>query len=400
MEPAANAAEPPTQPAASGRGVAAGFAFSFGLGAVLAPQAFAGALGWALAVAFALVALAGSALIRALSRAGRSSGPLFALWTVQALLVVPELGLRSAGFEHLSGIQFGYPHPEDFWQLELDDELFWKLPADSPLANSLGFFGPEPARPKPPELRRLVMLGDSCSQQDHPFAWPELAARELAATTGAWECVNLALSGYSTHQGLRVAQRWLAGLEPDLVAIYYGWNDHWLARGAIDSAKRPALAFERLYRASALLQALRRMFVRVGWLTGDAPLRDEPRVPLEEYRANLVALVALAREAGARVVLLTAPSTHDLAVPEYLLKHSFQRDARAVVEEHRRYNEVVREVAARHEAPLLDLEQRFAARADRRALMREDGIHFSEAGRVAAASEFSAFALEQGLVRK
>ncbi len=401
MESDASAADrsTPSAPAARGRGFAAAFAFVFALGALLAPQAVDGAIGWILALVSLLVALGGFALIRALARTDRSYGPLVSLALLQALLVVPELGLRSAGFEHLSGIQFGYPHPADFWRLELDDELFWKLPADSPLANSLGFFGPEPTRPKPSGLRRLVMLGDSCSQQDHPFAWPELAARELSTSGRAWECVNLALSGYSSHQGLRVAQRWIAGLEPDLVAIYYGWNDHWLARGAPDSAKRPALAFERLYRASALLQALRKLLVGVGWLSGDAPLQDEPRVPLDEYRSNLVAIVALAREAGARVVLVTAPSTHDLAVPEYLLKHHFQRDAQAVVEEHRRYNEALRELAARHEAPLLDLERRFASRADREALMREDGIHFTEAGRVAAAREFVAFALEQGLVR-
>lgn len=400
MEPDATAAERPTQPAASGRGVAAGFAFSFGLGAVLAPQAFAGALGWTLAAGFALVAAAGFALIRSLSRAGRSSGPLFALWTLQALLVVPELGLRSAGFEHLSGIQFGYPHPEDFWQLELDDELFWKLPAGSPMSNSLGFFGPEPARPKPRGVQRLVMLGDSCSQQDHPFAWPELAARELSTPERTWECVNLALSGYSSHQGLKVAQRWLGQLEPDLVAIYFGWNDHWLARGAIDSAKRPALAFERVYRASALLQALRKLLVRTGLLGGDAPLMTQARVPLEEYRSNLVAMVALAREAGARVVLITAPSTHDLAVPEYLLKHRFQTDARAVVEEHGRYNQALRELAERQQAPLLDLERDFAQRSDRGALLREDGIHFSEAGRIAAARAFAEFVRAQGLVSR
>lgn len=380
---------------------AAFFAFAFTLGAALAPQAIDGAAGWMLAVALAAVAALGGLWVLSRARSGRNVGPLLALATLQVLIVVPELGLRSARFEHRSGIQFGYPHPEDFWRLELDDELFWKLPRSSPMANSMGFFGPEPARPKPTGVARLVMLGDSCSQQDHPFAWPEIAARELPPDGGRrWECVNLALSGYSSHQGLRVAQRWLTGLEPDLVAVYYGWNDHWLARGAIDSQKRPALAFERLYRASALLQALRKALVAWGWLAGDARLQDAPRVPLDEYRANIVAILSLARECGARVVLVSAPSTHDLAVPQYLLTHRFQRDSHAVVEEHRRYNEALRELAARHQAPLLDLDALFAAREDRAKLFLEDGIHFSEAGRVAAARAFAQFVLEHGLVRR
>ncbi len=390
----ASAAQPATKP----RIGAAYFASAFALGALLALQAFdAPRWRFGLAAGFALAALAGGAWMLALARRGRSCGPLLALATLQSLLVIPELGLRSAGYEHVSGIQFGYPHPEDFWQLELDDELFWKLPYPNPLGNSLGFFGPEPAIPKPAGVRRLVMLGDSCSQQDHPFAWPEIAARDLARDSSQpFECVNLALSGYSSHQGLRAAQRWLAKLEPDLVAIYYGWNDHWLARGAVDSEKAPAIAFEKLYRSSALLQATRQVLVRSGLLEAHAPTRDRNRVSLDEYTENIGAIVTLARDAGARVVLLTAPSTHDLAIPRYLLEHGFQRDSEAVVEEHRRYNEALREFARRHDVPLLDLEAQFAARADRTALFLEDGIHFREAGRIEVARAFREFVRERG----
>jgi lysophospholipase L1-like esterase len=384
------------------RPAAAYVGFVFALCAVLAPQALeSSTTGWVLAACFALCALVGAAWAAARERAQRTNGPLLALATLHALLVAPELGLRSAGFVHISGIQFGYPHPEDFWRLELDDELFWKLPSSEPMANSLGFFGPEPARPKPAGVRRFVMLGDSCSQQHHPFAWPELAARELATQLGApVECVNLAMSGYTTLQGRRVAQRWLRELEPDLVALYYGWNDHWLARGAPDAQKGPALVFERLYRASALLQGVRKLAVGAGLLQGEARLlADTNRVPLEEYEANLVALVTLARECGAKVVLVSAPSLHDVRVPEYLLKHHFQRDAQAVVAEHARYNAALREVAQRQETALLDLERDFAARPERATLFLEDGIHFTEAGRAAVAQAFSALVNERGLLR-
>jgi lysophospholipase L1-like esterase len=208
------------------------------------------------------------------------------------------------------------------------------------------------------------------------------------------------MSGYTTLQGRRVAQRWLRELEPDLVALYYGWNDHWLARGAPDAQKGPALVFERLYRASALLQGVRKLAVGAGLLQGEARLlADTNRVPLEEYEANLVALVTLARECGAKVVLVSAPSLHDVRVPEYLLKHHFQRDAQAVVAEHARYNAALREVAQRQETALLDLERDFAARPERATLFLEDGIHFTEAGRAAVAQAFSALVNERGLLR-
>jgi len=386
---------------ATGRFAAAYFGFVFALSAVLALQALE-APAWrvGLALGFGAIALGGGAWILRRSQRGAKSGPFLALATLQFLTGLPELGLRSAGFENVSGIQFGYPHPADFWRLELDDELFWKLPADSPLGNSLGFFGPEPRIPKPAGVLRIVMLGDSCSQQDHPFAWPEIAALELAQQSGRpAECVNLALSGYSSYQGRIVAERWLAKLQPDWAPIYYGWNDHWLARGAIDSRKQPAIAFERVYRSSAYLQALRKALVSLHALDADAELEAQNRVPLDEYRANLTAIVASARAAGAKPVLLTAPSLHDLGVPEYLLVHQFQRDAESVVREHALYNDAVRELAASLNVPLLDLDRDFAARADREALFLEDGIHFTEAGRIAVARSFLDFARAQGLLR-
>lgn len=399
--PAASTSQPADAPRADGRISVAYFSFVFGLSALLALQASTHpATRWTLASGFGVLALVGGLAISRRARRGRRSGPWIALATLQLFTVTPELGLRSAGFENMSGIQFGYPHPEDFWRLELDDELFWKLPSDSPLGNSLGFFGPEPRMPKPPGELRLVMLGDSCSQQDHPFAWPEIVALELTRELGrAAECVNLALSGYSTHQGRIVAARWLAKLEPDWVLVDYGWNDHWLARGAIDSEKRPAIAFERIYRASSYLQALRKLLVASGALAADAALDARNRVPLDEYRANLVAIVAEARASGARAVLITAPSLHDRGVPQYLLDHHFQRDADSVLSEHREYNDAVRDLAAKLEVPLFDLDREFAARADRSELFLEDGIHFTEAGRVAVARAFMAFANSNGFFR-
>lgn len=317
---------------------------------------------------------------------GRSSGPFVALAVLGLLLVVPELGLRSAGFRNVSGIEFGYPSPTDFLELEPDEELFWKMPSDVPGTNSLGFSGPEPRFPKPAGTPRVLFLGDSCLYQGHPEAWPEIAARGLG-----FDGVNLSIAGYSTHQGRIVAQKFGPRLEPDFVVVCYGWNDHWLARGTQDSKKRIDARYERFYRASRLLQALRKLRS-----PGEAPVLDVGRVPPEEYVANLTAIVREFRERGARVMLVTAPTVHDLTVPPYLLKYSFGTSAEQIVRVHEQYVALTREVASAEGAELLDLAALCRQRPDRVEWFLGDGIHFTELGRAVLAGLFLERARELG----
>lgn len=332
----------------------------------------------AVAAGFGLATLLVLLGVRARRRGGRSIGPFVALAVLWTLLVVPELGLRSAGFRHVSGIEFGYPSPTDFLELQPDEELFWKMPSDAPGTNSLGFAGPEPRTPKPAGARRVLFLGDSCLYQGHPDAWPELASRALGL-----DGVNLSIAGYSTHQGRIVAEQFGSRLEPDFVVVSYGWNDHWLARGTTDSNKRIDARFEELYRASRLLQALRKLRS-----PGDAPVLDVGRVPPDEYAANLTAIVRHFRGRGVPVMLVTAPTVHDLTVPPYLLKYEFGGSAEQIVAVHERYVELTRAVAKAEGAELLDLAALCRQRPDRVDWFLGDGIHFTELGRAVLAGLF------------
>ena len=351
---------------------------------------------WPIAIACVIVGAVGAFAIVRRSDAGRRSGPWLALAVLNLVALVPELALRNADFRYVSGIEFGYPTPTEFVEFAPDRDLFWKLPTGDPLANSFGFFGPEPRTPKPANTWRWLVLGDSCSQQGYPSAWPEFATRALptSADARAIDEINFALSGYSSHQGRVLAQRYGAVLAPDLVAVYFGWNDHWLAWGAVDADKHIDERFERIYRASRLLQALRKL--ADGTRGAKAKPLDATRVPIESYRANLSAICAGFRVCGARVVLLTAPSAIDLTgVADYLLTRPFARDAESVTRLHREYNVVVREVAASERALLLDVEREFERRADRAQLFTRDGIHLSDDGKLALAQLFAAFVREQ-----
>jgi lysophospholipase L1-like esterase len=363
----------------------------FYAGSFLASFAVSARLGlWQVTLALGILGAAGAFVVARWSSTGRRVGPWLALAVLNLLFALPELGLRSAGFRYVSGVEFGYPTPSEFVEFAPDRDLFWKLPSDDPLSNSLGFFGPEPRVPKPAGTWRWLVLGDSCSQQGYPNAWPELATRALQTNSSARSIdeVNLALSGYSSHQGRVLAQRYGAQLAPDLVAVYFGWNDHWLAWGAVDADKRIDPTFERVYRSSRLLQAARKL---VDGVRGahPAPL-DVTRVPIDAYRANLTAICSEFRARASQVVLLTAPSATDLTgVADYLLTRPFARDAESVARLHREYNAVVREVAAANGALLVDLEHDFEHRDDRALLFLRDGIHLSEQGKAAVAQRFA-----------
>jgi lysophospholipase L1-like esterase len=188
-----------------------------------------------------------------------------------------------------------------------------------------------------------------------------------------------------------LAGRHAAELAPDLAVVAYGWNDHWLARGAVDAEKRVELRHEALYRRFRVLQLAQRAREALG-VAPRAPELAHNRVPLESYGENLRAIVARLRGAGATAVVVTMPTTHDLELPGYLVEQGFLARAEGALEQHRAYNQVAREAAAEAGAELFDLERELAARPDRRQLFLDDGIHFSEAGRLVVAGLFADFA--------
>ncbi len=322
----------------------------------------------------------------------RVNGFLFVLATVCALVAVPELALRLAGFKYGSRMQFGYPDPEQYLDFEPDAQLFWKLPASRPEVNDLGFIGPEVKVPVPPGVRRILFLGDSCTQQGHPARVCELLR---TVTRDSIECVNLAMAGYTSYQGRVLTETLARNLGSEVAVICFGWNDHWLAFGQPDAAKKIDVRLEKAYRASRLLQLVRRVLVAV------APRRDipaaGPRVTPEQYRDNLRAMIAAYRQSGAAVLLVTSPTSMTYrGVPPYLLEKRFVTDPRTVLPLHAEYNEVVRDVARSEGVWLLDLATELGTPAADRCF-HEDRIHFTPRGREEVALRTAAFLREHWL---
>lgn len=321
---------------------------------------------------------AGHYLIRYLSQRGKNNEWFISLAVIHLLILTPEVFLRLNQFYYTTGIQFGYP--KTFEEFVPDEELFWTLPPNQPHVNSWGFPGNEVEIPKPAEACRILFLGDSVPMQGFPNEVKRvLNERQLPA-----EIVNLSIAGYSTYQGRAVVDKYGAVVAPDIVVVDYGWNDHWLAYGSIDSQKKIDIslsqrAFSYVYNNLRILQGLRYLVTPV--LGQDIPLPVE-RVPLNEYVDNLTYIGEFFTARDVPVVFMTPPTSHyALGVPDYLIEQKFAVDKESVIRLHRQYNQALRELTKAKGWYLLDLEQAYETSPDLERIFTKDGIHLTDDGR-------------------
>lgn len=295
--------------------------------------------------------------------------------TVVVLLLVFELTLRLSGFSYVlypEEIEFGRPEPVLMEAaFEPDPDLFWTRPGYAEKLQRLRAL--EPA---------LVLLGDSCTA----FARYDERLAAIAATVRGVELrhANLAVPGWSSYQGRRQMERDVPALAPEVVTIYFGWNDHWIGFGIEDeTVARVKRVFGSRWGRLRLAQLATKTMVAWGARETAWP----ERVSLDDYGANLRAMVGDAREIGAVPLLLTAPSGHRRGEEPPDLGRRWLRDVSELVPLHERYVEATREVASATGAPLCDLAARAAALSwpEREALFTGDGIHLSEAGEIRVA---------------
>ena len=348
--------------------------------------------------ALALLVVARGTLVRR----SRLTKVLLLLTGIVVLLVLPELALRRAGLRFEAGAHVGPPRAREFFRFAPDPELLWTLDPRDPGVNSWGFPDEEVADPAPAGTTRLLFLGDSCMAQGYPARVEERLARSPDSSPGSVEAIVLAVQGYSSLQGVRAAARHAAHVAPDVALVAFGWNDHWRSIEVPD-ARRTASGAESGPRLPNLLRRSRLVqWIVRSWSGAAAERRiDAPRVSLSEYEANLERLRSRFASTDIPVVLLTAPTAHPVqGVPDYLVEEGYITDAESGLRLHREYNEVVRRVAARPGAHLLDLAARYAAlpAEDVRRLFRADGIHFTEEGLGRVAEDVTAFLVEAGLV--
>lgn len=325
---------------------------------------------------------------------------IYALFTVLAVFGLAEGALRLAGFRYqrvTTYLEFNYPRPgflKAFF--EIDPDLLYRI---RPTVKQRGVHltwqpefdlkirDPRTFGPKPPGHLRVVALGDSSTYGvNTPEPWPLLLQQRLDAgpASGRFEVLNLGVPGYTIFQGRRILETRGRRLDPDVVVVYFGWNDHILALGYTDAEQKVGgsavvstrnwLADSRVYQAlSRLVAAIRgdgtgngRPPASVGAIGTDPLLARKRRVGPEAFEADLREIVASGRSLGAMPILCTYPTalsflaSRDLPPPEWLPETHVGYGG---LEEVRRlqeiYNEAVRRVARATRTPLVDLDAAF-----------------------------------------
>jgi lysophospholipase L1-like esterase len=241
------------------------------------------------------------------------------------------------------------------------------------VVNALGLRGPLPLHEKPAGTRRILYVGDSTvygfGVADDDTFW-SLATRAIAARHPgqSFEPMVAAAPCYSSYQSRVLVERF-APFAPDWAVFYVGAHNDERRRRYYEDAEIPARAARR-QAAWHQLRALRAgefLIDRLGrWIAkqvgGPTAWR---RVPPAAFEANLRAMIATARAAGARPLLLIPPVSDTLA----------ERYPATPV-----YQEILKRVAAEQQVTSVELEPLFAAHDPKALYLPDDDFHPSPLG--------------------
>ena len=290
-------------------------------------------------------------------------------------LIFAELLLRLTGFGLVSPrLQFDINTRSGLEQgaIVADRELFWRQADGTATGLDRALKMVHPDDPVPPHNQRLriVVLGDSCTRL-FGNGLPYSALLEQQLGPDRIEVYNASLPGYTSHQGLAWLRKQLLAFRPDLVVVYFGWNDHWRTTGLTD----------RQYAASLKPGSLRllHLFRR--------PSHPPPlRVTVSEYAENLQQIAVAAAASGAKSLFVLAPYhfTHENVAR--LLENRFIAVGDDVLRLHRQYLRAARAAATATGSEVCDAAAVFAYVGRPRQLLHRDGIHLTDTGHDALAA--------------
>jgi lysophospholipase L1-like esterase len=272
--------------------------------------------------------------------------------------------------------------------------------------NRLGLRGPEFGSRRP-GLKRIVALGDSCTFgyigreegvgttfQPYPLKLQRFVERR--AGEGKVEVLNAGVPGYNSHHGILLLRSKLRGLDPDLITVRYGWNDHFLsAAGESDLYREPGtrlgLFLQDLALRTRLYGFLRRLGLEIGALRRPVQQQAEaafleregwvPTVSPEQYAANLRRIVELGREQGAEVWLLTSPRNESPdEQARQRLAHRNKLEYEDLVRVHDEYNDIVRRVGRETGSLVVDMDKVYDRYRDAPIFLPTDVVHPAQGG--------------------
>lgn len=212
--------------------------------------------------------------------------------------------------------------PGELWITTMQGGLRMKIAVADLAKGEIPVFVPPPAPvPKP---NGIIMFGDSCTAP-RPGAvgkvYPERVSEALQSIGSSLQVYNAGVGGNTTRDAIKRFDRDVLQYKPKVIVIQFGIND-----AAVDVWKSPPAT--------------------------------TPRVPLDEYLANLRQLVGRARKQNARVLLMTTnPLRWTSKLKELYGKPPYHPDEEdgfnaAFLAS---YNESLRKLAAELKVPLVDV---------------------------------------------
>jgi len=264
-----------------------------------------------------------------------------------------------------------------------DPELLWKFQPGSEFhgrkINQLGFREREVNPQKAPDTRRIICMGDSITGQGRP-GYAEYLHQRLQSQPpgpGGWEAFNVGVHGYCVLQGLVLFDRLDPVLDPDIVTIYFGWNDHWLDATPMSQqmAVRLGSVSGRMYE---VFKRSRLFCFMIMAMNPTKPLAKNNtsqwvyRVPPEQYREGLTTLIRKIKASQAIPVVITAPRRN---LTDALVKKNYARSISEAETIHDEYVDITRDVARKEQVPLFDLVTLLEG-PENDPLFAPDGIHF------------------------
>ena len=324
--------------------------------------------------------------------AGISLALFLTIAEIAVRLVGPDLYYKNQFFPKNRDIDF-----PQFYQK--DSELLWRFRPDQTIdsrqfstltyrINALGIRGDEVSEQK--TGKRIIALGNSCTfgwgvggQHTWAVRLQQQLNTDLAPET--FEVLNCGVPGYSSFQGRKYLAR-LLPLEPDIVLIIFGWNDHFPAgHGIRDNQQQMppgvVLWIQNLVSRLQLYQVLRKVVLSVSEEPQNIRLGDislMPRVTVLEMGENLTAMIDTIRHAGAEPVLVVPPIASQA-------KYSLPRRS-PFHEQHAAYQAEIRKVALLTGTLLINLQPVFDEHDDLFDSAMDDPIHFNSRGHWIAAS--------------
>jgi len=250
------------------------------------------------------------------------------------------------GFSDKHNVTIFEGDPLRFWRVRPNlDRVIWDFTVVSTNEQGLRHVGP--VETKREGSLRIVTLGDSVTfgyripvvfaerpeEYDHEvLPYPLAMERDLRAANPDRdiEVVNLAVPGYSSHQGLAWLRAEIEQLKPDLVITCFGWNDINVRAATDRETMRTDWYHVMLRRIGSASQTVSHL---VRWWRAIQPPPAAPftgpvlRVPVEDYVDNFLEIAKLATAHGASIAVIGPVYRDATSNPSEGANMSRQRDA-------------------------------------------------------------------------